>query len=60
MTGRMEDGEEGAPSEEKLPLPNLLARLASPLPSKPFGWWGGGRWEYRWMGMGQGAADFLR
>lgn len=43
MTGRMEDGEGGgAPSEEGFPPPNLLARLASPLPSKPFGWWGGG------------------
>ena len=37
--GRWERG--GAPSEEGF-LPNLLARLASPIPSKPFGWWGGG------------------
>ena len=43
MTGRMEDGEGGgAPSEEGFPSQTCWRGSRPPLPSKPFGWWGGG------------------
>ena len=50
----------GAPSEEGFPLPNLLARLASPIPSKPFGWWGGGPVGVPLDGDGARCGRFLR
>lgn len=63
MTGRMEAGEgRGGPSEEGFPLPNLPARARVP-PLSLRSLSAGGeatRQKFRWMGMGQGAADFLR
>ena len=38
------------------PKPAGAARV--PYPLEAFRLVGGGRWEYRWMGMGQGAAVF--
>lgn len=61
MTGRMKDGEGGGgPSEEGFPSQTCWRGSRPPLLSKPFAGGEAARWEYRWMGMGQGAADFLR
>ena len=60
MMGRMEAGEgRGGLSEESSPfLPKLPARFAS-LPEVFLAAGEAARQEYRWMGMGQGAADFF-
>ena len=60
MTGKMEAGEEGGgPSKEGSPfLPKLPERFAS-LP-EAFRLVGRRRGGGRWMGMGQGTADFYR
>lgn len=62
MMGRMEAGEgRGGLSEESSPfLPKLPARFVS-LPPRSLSAAGEAtRQKFRWMGMGQGAADFLR
>ena len=59
MTGRMEDGEGGgAPSEEGFPSQTCW-RGSRPLSPRSLSAGGeAARWEYRWIGMGQGAAGF--
>ena len=63
MTGRMREDWEGREglSEERSPfLPKLPARFVSLPPRRLSAAGEAARQEYRWMGMGQGAADFLR
>ena len=53
-------GREEGPLLKKASPPNLLARLASPIPSKPFGWWGGGPVGVPLDGDGARCGRFLR